>query len=58
MIGYANAQITLDEQGNVRVSRPGRDVDRGARAMGDVLLWSKRTSEIMSLMASAIRAGC
>jgi hypothetical protein len=34
IIGQANAEITLDEQGNARVSRPARDVSRGARMMG------------------------
>ena len=36
MIGQANAQITLDEQGNVRISRPARDVSREARAIGGI----------------------
>jgi hypothetical protein len=36
MIRQANAEITLDEQGNVRVTRPGRDMSRGARTMGGI----------------------
>jgi hypothetical protein len=31
-IRQGNAEITLDEQGNVRVTRPGRDARRGASA--------------------------
>jgi len=34
LIGQANALITLDEQGSVRVSRPARDVGREPRVMG------------------------
>lgn len=34
VVRQAHAEITLDEQGNVRVTRPGRDVSRGARMMG------------------------
>jgi hypothetical protein len=33
VIGQAHAQITLDEQGNVRVSRPARASGEGARPM-------------------------
>src|SRR5262249_16281203 len=36
LIGQANAQITLDEQGNVLISRPARDVSREARAIGGI----------------------
>jgi hypothetical protein len=36
LIGQANAQISLDEQGNVRISRPARDVSREARALGGI----------------------
>jgi hypothetical protein len=36
LIGQANAQIALDEQGNIRVSRPGRDMSREARGMGGI----------------------
>ncbi len=34
LIAQANALITLDEQGSVRVSRPARDVGREPRVMG------------------------
>jgi hypothetical protein len=36
LIGQANAQISLDEQGNVRISRPARDMSREARALGGI----------------------
>jgi hypothetical protein len=36
LIGQANAQIALDEQGNIRVSRPGRDMSREARGAGGI----------------------
>ena len=53
LIAQANAQITLDEQGNVRVSRPARDVSRGARAMGG--LPSLIEEEVRERVADGIR---
>lgn len=53
LITQLNAQITLDEQGNVRVSRPAREVGRGAGAMGG--LPSLVEEEVRERVADGIR---
>jgi hypothetical protein len=53
LITQANAQITLDELGNVRVSRPARHVGREARAAGG--LSSLIEEEVREHIADGIR---
>jgi hypothetical protein len=53
LIAQADAQITLDEQGNVRVSRPARGSDRNLRAMGG--LPSLIEEEVRDRVADGIR---
>ncbi len=54
LIAQPNAQITLDEQGNVRVSRPARDVGREARTMAGGLP-SLIEEEVRERVADGIR---
>jgi hypothetical protein len=53
LIAQADAQITLDEQGNVRVSRPARDSGRNVRAIGG--LPSLIEEEVRDRVADGIR---
>jgi hypothetical protein len=53
LIAQANAQITLDEQGNVRVSRPARDISREARTTGG--LPSLIEEEVRDRVGNSIR---
>jgi Domain of unknown function (DUF4062) len=53
LITQPNAQITLDEQGNIRVSRPTRNTSRGASMMGG--LPSLIEEEVREHIADGIR---
>jgi hypothetical protein len=53
LIGQANAQITLDEQANVRISQPARDGSREARAIGGIA--SLIEEDVRHRVAASIR---
>jgi len=53
LITQADAQITLDEQGNIRVSRPARNASRAAPRMGG--LTSLVEEEVREHVADGIR---
>jgi hypothetical protein len=50
--GQANAEVTQDEQGSVRVSHPGRDAGGGGRAGGFVSIMEE---DVRDRVADAVR---